>query len=379
MNSRFSGLIAMVSPFASGCLGDPPPGVTDAELQALTDRVDELSADHEALTEENQALEARITELETLALQQAADNESRMSETSALDARMTVIEGAAVLLISEDTTFTVGAMGDYAGLPEALAALDHYRIATGVTVTLQLEAGTYTFDEALEIQHPDGDRIAILGDVDDPSTTVLEFNGTDGILVVQNHALGRLDGVTVEQMETGVGRGIATDHGGSAIIGDTASTHVVVRGWGIGLSAKRGSNLFAIGNEVSGLVVEDCTSGIQALYGSSINADYADVSRAENGIGAGFESFVSAAATRVSSSTDGISVTLTSTVYAYKASISDSSSRALVAVWNSMLYASAANLDEGAVVASGESYVDVDDAEEVGTIATYDGGSVDGP
>jgi hypothetical protein len=167
-----------------------------AKIDALEGRVESVEAiDNDqdvALTE----LETRLVDVEAT----LGDYGITLTE---VDSRLVDAEGSLadpssigmVSVISADTTWTAV---DEAELEARIAALDYYRIAEGVTLTIELSIGkTYNFQAPLSIGHPDGHRLKILGDENDPSTTVLSFTGSDGI-IVEDGSIGYLGGITIE-------------------------------------------------------------------------------------------------------------------------------------------------------------------------------------
>lgn len=361
LNGRSLALVLL----GTGCLDAPEPEVTRAEYEKLASDVETLRGELEACQATAESVNA--------------------------EERLTDLEEATIALITDDTIYTVGPTGDYADLPEALSALDRYRIASGASVTFQLEAGTHIFTEALEIQHPDGERIAILGDLADPATTLLTFDGTDGVRVIQNHALGRLDGVTLVQLQSGLGSGVAAETGSSVIVGDRSTVNVVLRGWYVGLAATVGASIIADG----GVEVEDCNVGIEAGYNSVVQAQAADVRSSETAAMAIHGSVLLATGAELEGSVTGVYSAYGSTAYVQSSQVS-SDDRALVTeatsvvvadgtavedgdiyvAWNTMLYMSTCSLAGANFWVRGDSFAYVDGCTDFGSNVVEDDGSL---
>ncbi len=84
------------------------------------------------------------------------------------------LAGAAKGLIAADTTLHVATTGNdatgdgspnasFASISRALASIRNKLIASGVTVTIQVADGTYTISSTIVIDHPDADKIQIIG------------------------------------------------------------------------------------------------------------------------------------------------------------------------------------------------------------------------
>lgn len=70
-----------------------------------------------------------------------------------------------VATTGSDTTGTGASGAPYASIAKALSSIANKLIASGVTVTIQVADGTYTVSSAIVIDHPDADKIRILGNV----------------------------------------------------------------------------------------------------------------------------------------------------------------------------------------------------------------------
>lgn len=84
------------------------------------------------------------------------------------------LAGAAKGLLAADTTLHVATTGNdatgdgspnapFASISRALASIRNKLIASGVTVTIQVADGTYAISSTITINHPDADKIQIIG------------------------------------------------------------------------------------------------------------------------------------------------------------------------------------------------------------------------
>lgn len=176
--------------------------------------------------------------------------------------------GDFVQIIREDTTMNVGPDYEYADLASALAWLDGYVIASGATVTLQLQDGTYSPVEAIEVRHANGANIHILGNAADPSAVRFEFAGTSGFVVQDGAALGYLDYMAISGNGTGDTAGIAALDNASIKLGD----HLSVDSFGsYGLYAAYGGQIRDEGDDEASAISADSNSiGFMAYQGGGI-------------------------------------------------------------------------------------------------------------
>ena len=72
--------------------------------------------------------------------------------------------------ITVDTTYTVGAGGDYPSIPAAITAISDYHIQAGVILTIQLLAEDHTITSSVVLSHPYGCQIKICGATPQPLT-----------------------------------------------------------------------------------------------------------------------------------------------------------------------------------------------------------------
>ena len=99
--------------------------------------------------------------------------------------------------ITEDTTWWVGrsSRARFTDLHAAMEALSRVSIRPGATVTLRVEDGVYSMGSTLDLNHPDGTRLKIIGNEEEPDRVVLAFHDVvTGVFVSQGHHVGLFSG-----------------------------------------------------------------------------------------------------------------------------------------------------------------------------------------
>ncbi|MEO0812547.1 MAG: right-handed parallel beta-helix repeat-containing protein, partial [Myxococcota bacterium] len=174
-------------------------------------------------------------------------------------------------LMSEDRTLRVPI--DFPSLAEALASLDQLRISARATVTVLVEADQ-VLNEPLEISHPDGERISILGLSAASPAVTLSFGSGDGIVIPRGNKLGGLNHLRLTASDGA--RGIAVSDGGYASI----QSDVRIENFEVCVSANRNSTVIAPGIEAVG-----CGRGVEASDGSHVTLTGATITNSEsNGV-----------------------------------------------------------------------------------------------
>lgn len=266
-------------------------------------------------------LEEALTNLESRVAQIEAGDE----QFTDLETRVADLEDNVVLLLTGDTTITVGssAEANFTDLPTALASLDRYRLASDATVTLRLDPGTYSISGPVTIGHPDGARINIVGDTSDPGATVLQFADSDGIVVGPNQALGMLDGVTLMYVgTTNDEAGLRVGANGYLELGSGTAVHTVVEGWAIGISVE-GGTLYAEGAVSEGLEITSCTTGVHVEMGGSLHAAFLSVDGSTVAADAVFDSVMNIEDATLSASSEAIKAGYASYVDAYEVTLAE--------------------------------------------------------
>lgn len=189
-----------------------------------------------------------------------------------------------------DAALAIGTHGDVSfdqeatDLHDALAWLGRYRIDAGVTVTVHVPTGTWSYDRAIEVQHADGARIHIVGD---GPGSVLSFANSDGLVIADGAALGRVSSLVVRGGGSHVGvhaaRGghvtldadVAVEQFGMAGVMASMGGSVVADGarsesnQGAGFLAQQGGSIHALGAFTRG----NEGAGFRAAHGGVLSAD----------------------------------------------------------------------------------------------------------
>lgn len=206
-------------------------------------------------------------------------------------------------IINSDKTYSVPS--DYASINDAITALRDYRIASNSTVTIQVSDGTYNLTSNINLNHPDGGSIRLIGNATTPTNCVLNWgasaSGIDGLSVSSGNRI-YIDGFHITRnahSDTTISCGIVADHNSTIILG----SHVKVTNWYYGIASRYGSYIKADSAIVDGAgdvgiwafvdSCVDCASavvtntsdatnnlgfGIQAEYGSTVNCTSASSS-----------------------------------------------------------------------------------------------------
>jgi len=231
---------------------------------------------------------------------------------AALEARIAALEN----LQLGDTTLQVGPTATYPNVAAALAFLADKRVAPDAKVTIQIADGAYTSSTEIELTHPDGDRLEIVGNVGSPGNVTLTFNGSNGF-AIWGYDLGLLDGVTILGNDTSGTNGIAAAYGELR-----CGSSVIVDGFGVGFYAHAGGHIEASdtashNNEFYGYLAE---------FGGYVRANNGTATG--NGIGGGFSALnngmiVANQATADSNTGTGFSAGFGGTVLAFQATSSN--------------------------------------------------------
>jgi hypothetical protein len=249
----------------------------DAQLAALEAAVDPTPEDRELTASDIQVVKALVADCRSGGCVRHDTLAADVAAALAVDSLDDVVR-----VISTDTNYPVSSAQD---LEATLKLLDSYRIGAGARVTIQLADGDYDFTAAdvvapLEIRHPDGASIYIVGNLTRYAAVKLEFPAsTDGIVVDHGHALGLLAGVTVlgpNLNRDAPAHGILARNGSTITVGD----NTLVEGFVFGVEADKGSVVDANPSVfVSGwLTVTACVYGVSADHSSFISARYVESS-----------------------------------------------------------------------------------------------------
>ncbi len=259
------------------------------------------------------------------------------STVSTLTSDVTALEDEAVRLLSQSETWEVGPVGREFQTPqEALDALDHYRLANDVVLTIALDNADYAMTESLEITHPDGDRIHLIGNVANPAAVRMMWTGdVDGVVVRNGNSLGLLDGVTLDgDRASGTDRaGVLSDRGAVVGLGD----HVVVADWNDGVHARHGGTV--IGGS-GGVEIDNVESGVRSTHNGFAFVLAPMITNAHTGAYAAYRSALNITGATIEGATVGLQVAHASDGRSGDAHFGTISQTAMFATQASSIYAS---------------------------------------
>jgi hypothetical protein len=164
--------------------------------------------------------------------------------------------------ITGDMTLNVPA--DFADINAALDYLSDKRIADKVIVTIQVADGNYYYTSPVEVTHPEGDKIYIVGNPTNPEYCRLNFSDIDGSAIVATNGstLGKIMGF-------------------------------LLYGDGISNPVKRGIYAYANSNiYCSNMIINNFWAGVFAQYDSSIYAYSVTSSNNTHGFGSAAGSYL---------------------------------------------------------------------------------------
>jgi len=189
--------------------------------------------------------------------------------------------------ITSNTTLNIPA--SYADIEAAITSIEGKRIAPDVTVTIQIANGTYSWGKQT-IDHIDGKRIEILGNVSDNSLVNLDFTATTG-LSFTTQDIKLINGLTVRGNDTAGTYGIFIINSSSINFG----IKMKIQDFWVGLIVATTSNVVADSLVITsctnvGMSVQSCsrvlapnssstsngTYGYSCIESASINASNAD-------------------------------------------------------------------------------------------------------
>jgi len=192
-------------------------------------------------------------------------------------------------LIISNTTICVATSGNdvtgdgsfsspFASIAQALASIKNKLIASGVMVTIQLADGTYTISSTITIDHPDADKIQILGNtsaettvaisaIDTTAKTITVAGDRTGILHIGD--IFGLTGSSTSGLKGGyLASGVAFD-GTNTVITCAAETIASATVGGGSIVIKPCNRCVLSG--ASGLVMFDILKGLKLLTGIRID------------------------------------------------------------------------------------------------------------
>jgi hypothetical protein len=245
-------------------------------------------------------------------------------------------------VVTTDTTITVAASGaDFTTVGAALASLANCLLGAGVTVTIDVAAGTFAESE-ITCTHPQGRQIQIRGD--SAATTTLSFSADaeDGFVADGPYYLD-IDGVTILSTSTSKDA-VTARNGGKLELG----SDVVIDGWGDGIVAENGG-LVKCGWGLS--IVDTSVSGIKCRDWSYVDADGVQITQDSVNGGKGIEvermagvAFNNGVVSGASRSSTCISIREHSFVYGNQVDLDDGSNGVYCQI-HSLFYGYGANIN----------------------------------
>ncbi|CAM2064478.1 LamG domain-containing protein [Sulfidibacter corallicola] len=229
------------------------------------------------------------------------------------------LEGGTGPFIVRDLTLHVP--DDHATIQDAFDYLNERTIQGAAIATIQVEDGTYTNYDTIDVTHPQGKQIYLLGNTSDASQVEITFNENhNGVRLKDGRDLGKLDGFTLK----------GTNHTGNGLevlwkSSLTCGPQMVVQDFDKGLRAVNSSFVFADhlvskSNGSHGLVCDSGSSlvaryvttedngghGLTTSYGSTTLFDHStSKDNTGYGINAVFNGTVRALTTTLTNNTAG--------------------------------------------------------------------------
>lgn len=185
---NLSRIILIPSALSLACSStyDKSSEVDVEQLQARVEALEGASSDGDGGTggvddgATNSELSDSIAQLEQ-ELASVPELQTRLEELESDLAMVTELVGNR--FIDDNLTLRVGSGEEFADIIEALAYLDDKVISSGAIVRIEVDAGTYIHSTAIRPSHPQGSRIEIVGNEDDPSSVTLEFPSSSGVVM----------------------------------------------------------------------------------------------------------------------------------------------------------------------------------------------------
>lgn len=198
---------------------------------------------------------------------------------------LTTAETGNTLSINQDVVLYVP--GIYPDINAALDYLDDKLIQPGRKVTIQItDCNHKTYYSPIEISHPDGQFIHIVGNPENPNECTLRLFGATGFLVKDGHQLGGIDGFILQGIDKTGSAGIKVQKGGLL----KAGPNLVVKRFYYGLYAE----LNALANLESVNFEENNNIAVYGINGSYINVAHATATNNYYGYKARYNGLINA-------------------------------------------------------------------------------------
>ena len=169
-------------------------------------------------------------------------------------------------VVISDTTLNVPE--DFSDINAALNFLDEKVFEGGSTMTIQVNnCYTTTYENPIEVKHPQGQQIQIIGNTTNPQSCPLRFNGSHGVIVSDNGGLGLINGFYLYGDDTANTVGIWVNDGAKVNVGDKVRVH----DFDTGVLTEGRALLYGDSAQVYGNV----SDGFTTRYGSYVSIPYA--------------------------------------------------------------------------------------------------------
>lgn len=137
-------------------------------------------------------------------------------------------------------------------ISDALEAISEWKIPSGAKLVLRLEDGVHLQNQAITLNHPDGIRLSIIGNIRQPNRCVLTWKAaSEGFYAGAGGMLDMLDGVQIEHgvpSARGHNSGVLAEQGGVIRCG----RNVAVRNFYYGFQARLGGIITCGGTSSAG-------------------------------------------------------------------------------------------------------------------------------
>lgn len=182
-------------------------------------------------------------------------NENFQALVDALDTRV----------IRDAQTIDVAANQGCDAIVEAIASLDEHSIGSTGSVSIALGAGTYNCSQTIEVGHPDGQRISLVGEGTVDDVELVFADDVSGIRV-RGSALRTISNLTLTGTNPSTSVGIDVDRASTI----SSLTQVHVSGFYSGVQAIHSSVIMGV-SDLS--VADNVLDGLVAARVSTIRAD----------------------------------------------------------------------------------------------------------
>lgn len=187
--------------------------------------------------------------------------------------------------------YTINVPADFASINLAIDFLQSFEISANESVKIKVADGTYTVTSSISANHPNGDRIKIIGNETTPSNCVLQVTGEptlDMIYVTNGNKLGYLNGFRINATTKATlahnYHGIKAENGAVIVCGNK----IEVNNFYYGIAAKYGATIYAPNAKVDNagdVGIWGFSNGTVYCHGATVT----NVSDSTNGYGYGIQ------------------------------------------------------------------------------------------